>query len=403
MSIASVGDALQADQFKKPVSDTQHYVKRVDPVQTSAISSTNRVMTFKVPMENFLRCSESRLVFTATASGTATNLRFHNNIQNIIESVKVRQGGEILKEFQEQGLLLHQWMLMHKSSDWQTKYGFYYGIQSSATRITNASSGKRYNIPFLLKDQLYGSGVLPLESMDALEFEITLRTADGVLEATGAGTYSYAITTPQLHLTYLMSSNNNASLKQRYGADYVMQYHDYELVKGPILTASGSLKLDVNKSAINGLIITARDSTNDYLDLARHETFVATNLSTIRFSLNGNKFPQEALDYVNDPEQMYRETLSFFGYERVDDDLLTAWFLPSTMLSANFLLAYRFLFDRTNHVGGISTMASRNANFQMEYAWSVLPSNYEWIGWLVSDQALSVSHRGALETREIRA
>lgn len=403
MALVQTLDALHSDVFRKPVSDIQHYVKRVDPVQTSAITSSNRIMTFKIPMENFMRCSETRLVFTATASGTATNLRFHNNIQNIIESVKIRQGGSIQKEFQEQGLLLHQWMLIHKSSDWQSKYGFYYGIQSSATRITNASAGKRYNVPFLLKDQLYGSHVLPLESIDAVEIEITLRPADGCLEATVAGTYAYAIASPQLHLTYLTSSNSNQSLRSMYPADYVLQYHDYELVKGPILTASGSLKLDFNKSAINGIILTCRDTTNDYLDLARHETFVATNLSTVRFSLNGNKFPQEQLDYVTDPEQMYRETLSFFGYERTDDDLQTSWFLPSTMLSANFLLAYRFLFDRTNHVGGISTMASRNANFQMEYTWSVLPANYEFIGFIVSDQVLYVSHKGAQEVREIRS
>jgi hypothetical protein len=170
------------------------------------------------------------------------------------------------------------------------------------------------------------------------------------------------------------------------------------------LTASGVVKLDVNKSAINGILGTIRDTTAlGYLNLNKHENFVATNLSSIRFSLNGNKFPQEALDYVTDPEQMYRETLSYFGYERVDDDLVTSWFLPATMLSANFLFAYRLLFDRIAHVGGLSTASVRNSNLKLEYVFSVLPTNFEWVLFLCCDQVLSVSHRGGQELRDVRA
>jgi hypothetical protein len=372
-------------------------VKNIQPVQTQAINSSAKTATFKLFREHFALCPSFRLKFNAAGAcvSVGTNLAFHNNIQNIIESVTIRQGTTTVATLPDQGFLLHKDMLMNKNADWQAAYGYFYGIQAVATRRAQVAS-KDYSIPFLLPNQLYGSGVLPTWALQEIEIEVVFRDANQILEATVTPvTPSYALTNVLLEVLYISSPNADSSLRLMYPSNYKISYTKYNRLSENILAASTDTTLSVNKSSLKGVMITCRDSTSPtaMTTLNRYENLSATNLSTIQFKLNGDPFPSTAIDMTK-PELPWRTSVDFHGDNRRDDRFSSSWFLPSTLLTANFLFSYPFSFDVLGGSGGLDTT---NKTLKISYAWSSLPTTNEFIYWILTDEALYVNHDGQSE------
>ena len=213
--------------------------------------------------DQFLDPRSLRACFFLQGVSSDTNAIIDGTIQTVFQTVKVRNGTQLVCEFYEAGLLFTQLRDLNLSLDTSTIEKQMYGEGTSTEKkawFALAAPGRMYQChPFPKKSWLNSDCLVPLSRMNKIQAEFTFNSAARTIYSTTDANATYIITGFELHCDYVQSPTISAY----YNSNPMrITVQDYAWSQGSLLSAvDGLLRVPSNSKSLNKLLIILRDGT----------------------------------------------------------------------------------------------------------------------------------------------
>lgn len=284
--------------------------------QTYSTPTGNGIIRFRLPNDGVYNFKDSMLFWdvtiTQTPNGVNPYLALMNGTWNMIERVRLIQQGQVIQERLDYAKVFNLKMGFLSDPTYLSKMGPLFGMDTFNNRKANATVTSRYAVPLDLG--FLTAGPIPLNSLNgAIDLEITLSQVQDCLDTNGSSNL-ITVSNIEWYVERIAGAAWETSWAQRFiSGGMKIAFKEWILFQNPVFQYQHDLKIGVRRASLDMVI-----SYFTNLDTLRNTDIITTgfpdrqfncqklDLLNYQFRINGEVYPDQAVDCTGDAERAYK-------------------------------------------------------------------------------------------------
>ncbi len=314
-----VPNSLKFAEIKVGIETKRNEIK-IDAQQATYISTSNRVIRFKIPNQNFLDFRRGYVSFNCVITRTGgTFVRSHNGIWSLFDRLRVNASHEI-EDIRRTNILQNILFETTTEPDIAGTVGnALWGIGTAAERNAFAA-GRQYALPLI--SGFLGSALIPIQHIqDTIEVELYIGDPTTTCETDGTVPV-VTLTNVELHCDRVTPRRSYVDAIGEHIAQHGLNigFKSFEHYQNTVTTSRSSNQINHRSDSVDSIISIMRDANtvNDPTVFDKFRTWNKNAMITYQLKFNGVFHPEEPITTDGTSVQSYIEMLRWLGKWRLN-------------------------------------------------------------------------------------